>query len=37
MSRQEKRAEDAGTISLTMPCDITNAKVNHRGDLALAA
>jgi hypothetical protein len=37
MSWQEKRAEDAGTISLTMPCDKTNAKVENRGRLALAA
>jgi hypothetical protein len=37
MSLQEKRAEDAGTISLTMPCKKTNAKVKSQGDLALAA
>jgi len=37
MSVQEKRAEDAGTISLTMPRKKTNAKVSNQGDLALAA
>jgi len=37
MSVQEKRAEDAGTISLTMPRKKTSAKVNSQRDLALAA
>jgi hypothetical protein len=34
---QEKRAEDARTISLTMTCKKTNAKANNRGAFALAA
>ena len=37
MSLQEKRAEEAGMISLTMPCKKTSAKVNSQRDLALAA
>jgi hypothetical protein len=37
MSLQEKRAEEAGMISLTMPCKKISAKVNSQRDLALAA
>jgi hypothetical protein len=37
MSLQEKRAEDAGMISLTMPRKKISAKVNTQRDLALAA
>ncbi len=37
MSLQEKRAEDAGMISLTMPRKKISAKVNNQRDLALAA
>jgi hypothetical protein len=37
MSWQEKRAEDAGTISLTMPCEETSAKNLTQHRFALAA
>ncbi len=34
---QEKRAEEAGMISLTMPCKKTSAKANNQRAFALAA